>query len=284
MEEPARNPELAAFDPLVGDWTIEATHPMFPSTVVTGHMSYEWLEGEQFLVQRSSNDHPDFPDSISVIGFADKDEELTAYYFDSRGVFRTYRVAMERDTLRMWRDAPGFSQRLEAKLSDDGATLAGVWQLSRDDETWTDDLAIAFTRAVAARPVAHVRAFWERVFNGRDLGLLDEITAPDFVNRNALPGTPSGPEGQRQVVERLWEAFPDAHFDIEQLTGEGDTVICVGTMSGTHEGTLLGVPGTGRKVAWRQCHLYRVDEHGRAVEHDAIRDDVGLLRQFGEAD
>jgi hypothetical protein len=144
MEQSARRPELAALGPLIGEWTIEATHPMFPSTVVKGRMTCEWLEGEQFLIQRSSNDHPDFPDSISVIGFAD--EELTAHYFDSRGVFRVYGVAMKGDTLRMWRDEPGFSQRLEAKLSDDRATLAGVWQLSRDDETWADDLAIAFTR------------------------------------------------------------------------------------------------------------------------------------------
>ena len=126
-----------------------------------------------------------------------------------------------------------------------------------------------------------VRAFWEQGFNGRDLGLIEAITAPDFFNHNALPGTPLGPEGQRQVVERLWNAFPDAHFEIEHLGRDGDTVICVGTMSGRHEGTLLGVHPTGRTVAWRQCHLYRFDESGRAVEHDAIRDDVGLLRQFG---
>jgi steroid delta-isomerase-like uncharacterized protein len=125
-----------------------------------------------------------------------------------------------------------------------------------------------------------VRAFWEQAFNGRHLDLIDALTAPEFVNHNALPGTPRGPEGQRRVVKRLWEAFPDARFEIEHLARDGDTVICVGRMSGTHEGTLLGVPASGRKVEWRQCHLYRFDSHGRAVEHDAIRDDVGLLRQF----
>jgi steroid delta-isomerase-like uncharacterized protein len=125
-----------------------------------------------------------------------------------------------------------------------------------------------------------VRALWEQAFNGRDLDVLDAITAPDFVNHNALPGTPPGPEGHRQVVQRLWEAFPDAHFEIEHLATDGATVICVGTMSGTHEGTLLGVPATGRRVKWRQCHLYRFGDDGRAVEHDAIRDDVSLLRQF----
>ena len=127
-----------------------------------------------------------------------------------------------------------------------------------------------------------VRTVWEDAFNGRGLDALNAVTAPEFVNHNALPGTPPGPEGHRQVVERLWQAFPDAHFEIEHLASDGATVICVGTMSGTHEGTLLGVPPTGRKVEWRQCHLYRFDESGRTVEHDAIRDDVSLLHQFGE--
>jgi hypothetical protein len=145
MDQTERSPELAAFDRLVGAWTFEATHPMFPSTVVHGRMTYEWLEGERFLVQRSSNDHSDFPDSISVIGFADE-EQLTAHYYDSRGVFRVYRMAMEGDTLRMWRDEPGFRQRMEGTLSEDGATLPWAGQLSRDDETWEDDLTVLYTR------------------------------------------------------------------------------------------------------------------------------------------
>jgi predicted ester cyclase len=129
-----------------------------------------------------------------------------------------------------------------------------------------------------------IRAFWEQAFNGGDLGVIDTVTAPEFVNRNALPGTPPGPEGHREVVERLRTAFPDARFEIEHLVRDGDTVICVGTMAGTHEGTLLGVAATGRKVRWRQCHLYRFDASGRTVEHDAIRDDAGLMRQFGAGD
>jgi len=127
---------------------------------------------------------------------------------------------------------------------------------------------------------ARVRRVWDEAFNGRDLVVLDAVTAPEFVNHAALPGTPPGPEGHRHVVERLWEAFPDAHFEIQHLAVDGDTVICIGTMSGTHEGTLLGVPATGAKVRWRQCHLYRFNAAGQAVEHDAIRDDAGLLRQF----
>jgi steroid delta-isomerase-like uncharacterized protein len=136
---------------------------------------------------------------------------------------------------------------------------------------------------MADRLEDQIRVLWERAFNGRDLEALDALTAPGFVNRNALPGTPPGPEGHRQVFERLWTAFPDARFEIERIAADGETVICVGTMFGTHRGTLLGVEATGRKVGWRQCHLYRFDRSRRAVEHDAIRDDAGLLRQLGAA-
>ena len=78
--------------------------------------------------------------------------------------------------------------------------------------------------------------------------------------------------------------MPDAHFALEHLGSDGDTVICIGTMSGSHQGMLLGVPATGRKVEWRQCHMYRFDGSGRAIEHDAIRDDASLLRQFADGE
>ena len=126
-----------------------------------------------------------------------------------------------------------------------------------------------------------MRRFWEEAFNGRDLALVDDLIADDYVNHAALPGTPPGPAGQAAVLERLWAALPDARFEITQLAVDGDVVICIGTMSGTHDGELLGVAASGRRVEWRMCHLMRFDADGRAIEHQAIRDDLGLMRQMG---
>ena len=125
-----------------------------------------------------------------------------------------------------------------------------------------------------------VRRFWD-AFNERDLAGLEELFADDYVNHAALPGTPPGPEGQAHLMERLWSAFPDGHFSIEHVARDGDTIICVGTMEGTHDGDLMGLPPTHRKVQWRQCHLIRVGDDGKAKEHRAIRDDAGLMRQMG---
>ena len=143
MNEPARDPGLEALDQLVGEWTTEASHPMLPGTVVQGESTFEWLEGEKFLVYRSRNEHPDFPDAISVIGDT---EGLKMHYFDSRGVHRIYEVSIVQGVWKIWRDTPGFSQRFTGTFEDDGATITGQWDLSRDDSTWDDDLVITYRR------------------------------------------------------------------------------------------------------------------------------------------
>ena len=132
------------FDVFVGEWTTEATHPAFPDTVVRGQVAFEWLEGEKFLIQRAGNDHPDFPDSVSVIG--EVDGRIAMYYFDSRGVHRVYEMAVADAVWKIWRDAPGFSQRCTGTFEEDGGAIIWRWQLSQDDSTWNDDLAISYRR------------------------------------------------------------------------------------------------------------------------------------------
>jgi len=138
--------KLEPFRALIGEWTIEMTHPMLEDAVVRGRATYEWLEGGRFLIQRAVNEPPDFPDSLCVIGVMEGEIDLSMQYFDSRGVHRLYRIAFDGTELRMWRDAPGFAQRLTAKLSADGSTLEGVWELNQDDQGFRDDLAITYRR------------------------------------------------------------------------------------------------------------------------------------------
>jgi hypothetical protein len=149
---------LAPLDLLVGAWLTEATHPAFPGLVVRGTVDVEWLEGKHFLIHRARVDHPDFPDSISIIGNIERDRAsdpqsprsedapLTMQYFDSRGIFRDYEVTVEGRSWRIWRNAPGFSQRFLGTVTDDGATIPGVWEMCEDDVTWKRDLEITYRR------------------------------------------------------------------------------------------------------------------------------------------
>ena len=150
---------LKALAQWLGHWTTQATHPALPGVVVHGSAVVEWLEGERFLIHRAKNDHPDFPDAISIIGYTDADRidegsrklqgaqsELTMHYFDSRGVFRVYDVSAEQGIIRYSRLAPGFSQRFTGTFADGGNTLHGRCELRRDDEHWADDLEITYQR------------------------------------------------------------------------------------------------------------------------------------------
>jgi hypothetical protein len=138
-----RDPALEPFDALIGTWATQATHPMVDG-VVPGSVTFEWLEGGQFLIERSRNEHELFPDAICVIGAPEAGDGLVMEYFDSRGVRRTYRISLDDGVLRIWRDDPAFAQRFSATLDHD--TFDGVWQLARTPGDWQDDLEVSYRR------------------------------------------------------------------------------------------------------------------------------------------
>lgn len=137
--------DLSAFDALIGTWTTASTHPQFDGTV-HGTTSFAWLEGNAYVIQRSHNDHEAFPDSIAVIGPPEDGDGLLMEYFDSRGVRRTYAIALEDGVLRVWRDDPSFAQRYAATVGDDA--FDGLWQLARTPGDWADDLAVRYRRVL----------------------------------------------------------------------------------------------------------------------------------------
>jgi hypothetical protein len=139
-----RDPALAPFDVLIGTWNTEATHPLV-DTVVPGTVTYEWLEGGHFVVQRSHNEHELSPDAICVIGAPETGEGLVMEYFDSRGVRRTYGVSLEDGVLRIWRDHQEFEQRFSAQVAHD--RFEGAYQLARTPGDWQDDLKVTYRRA-----------------------------------------------------------------------------------------------------------------------------------------
>jgi hypothetical protein len=155
----AAESRLRPLDRLVGRWRSEATHPSLPDVVVSGTMSAEWLEGRRFLILRTTNEHPAFPDAISIVGFSDVDRaaeptaaaadqptQLSMHYFDSRGVSRVYDTLVDAATWRLWRHAPGLSQTFVGEFADDGDTVFGLWRMCEDGANWTDDLRVVYRR------------------------------------------------------------------------------------------------------------------------------------------
>ena len=128
---------------------------------------------------------------------------------------------------------------------------------------------------------AQYRRTFEEMFNQGNLAIVDDLVAPDFLNHEVPPAMNNrGAESTRQVVTMLRTAFPDLHFTVEDVVAEGDTVAGRVTMSGTHLGPFQGIPPTGRSFQQAHMHFVRFRD-GKAIEHRAVRDDLGMMRQLG---
>ena len=125
-----------------------------------------------------------------------------------------------------------------------------------------------------------VEDFIQALFTDGDLNAVDRYLDPAFVNHDPpFPGAPEGPEGMRQAAAMYRQALPDWHFEVNQLVAEDDIVVERFTASGTHQGDLLGVPGTGRTVTLRGVNIFRVNGD-KIVERWGQLDELGLLRQL----
>ncbi|MGA8900109.1 ester cyclase [Bradyrhizobium sp.] len=102
-------------------------------------------------------------------------------------------------------------------------------------------------------------------------------------------GRVAGPSGMERVYRNLYAAFPDYHWELQTLFGEGDWVALHVVQTGTHLGTLElpvfgglihNVAPTGKTVSVANIHLYQMRD-GLIVRHTAVRDDLGMMRQMG---
>ncbi len=124
--------------------------------------------------------------------------------------------------------------------------------------------------------------FGEEVFEKRNLDVVDELVAEDFVYHNPslpVPDIP-GPIAFKAILTGLLKAFPDLRVTNDDLIAEGDRVVNRATFSGTHKGDFLGVPATGKSVTWSAIVIIRI-AGGKIAEEWINADFLSLMRQLG---
>jgi steroid delta-isomerase-like uncharacterized protein len=128
---------------------------------------------------------------------------------------------------------------------------------------------------------AIIRRFLEEIFAGGNLELVDELFAPNFVLHDpSIPQEVRGPEGIRQYITMYRTAYPDTHFTIEDQIAEGDRVVTRWTGQGTHQGELMGIPPTGRRVTVTGIEVDRI-AGGKIEETWVSYDALGMMQQLG---
>lgn len=134
------------------------------------------------------------------------------------------------------------------------------------------------------QPKAIAREDIERIWNEGELSFVDDHYAEDYVLHDpALPEDVHGPEGFKAYVREFRAAFPDLEVDDYDLIAEGDTVAVRYTWHGTHEGELMGIEPTGRKIEGNGTAFVRFED-GKVREGWILDDTFGMLRQLGIVD
>ncbi|HWD52610.1 MAG TPA: hypothetical protein VG412_09430 [Acidimicrobiales bacterium] len=147
-----RDPALQLLDGFVGTWSLEASFPGDPPVTMGGGRSvFEWMDGGQFLIQRTDIPDPDAPNSLAVIGLDPAADAYVQHYFDARGVARLYAMTFGQGVWTLTREAADFSpfdfrQRFTGSFSADGDSIRGAWELAEPGSGWSHDFDLSYTR------------------------------------------------------------------------------------------------------------------------------------------
>jgi predicted SnoaL-like aldol condensation-catalyzing enzyme len=81
---------------------------------------------------------------------------------------------------------------------------------------------------------ATYRRFVDEVINKKNLAVIDELMAPDYIEHEEVPpGIPSGTEGLKQMIGMFFSGFPDLQSTTDLVIAEGDIVLLATSKSGT---------------------------------------------------
>jgi steroid delta-isomerase-like uncharacterized protein len=121
---------------------------------------------------------------------------------------------------------------------------------------------------------------WVEAFNEGNLDAVDDLLTDSYVRHDPNSPEVRGPEEEKQLIAMYRSAFPDLRFTVEDMVAEADKVVARVGISATHEGELLGIPPSGRRLSFTAMELYRL-EGGKIDEQWVNVDTLGMMQQIG---
>jgi uncharacterized protein (TIGR02246 family) len=104
--------------------------------------------------------------------------------------------------------------------------------------------------------------------------------APHATVTSPTGGVLEGRDEIEHIARKWFQAFPDIRFASEEILIDGDRVVQIARVSGTHGGEFFGVAATGRKVDVVFALIMTVGG-GHITEERRILDFTGVLVQVG---
>ena len=124
-----------------------------------------------------------------------------------------------------------------------------------------------------------IRRYYDEMWNQWDFQLADELLAADFAFRGSLGKEIQGREEFKHYMRMVQSAFSDFHNEIEQVISSPPHVCVRLTYSGTHDGVLLGIPPTHRRITYPGIAIFQADGQ-RLAKGYVVGDRLTLLQQI----
>jgi steroid delta-isomerase-like uncharacterized protein len=117
--------------------------------------------------------------------------------------------------------------------------------------------------------------------NARDLDRYVSNHDDSYVwESDAFPGPVRGPQEVKKTLGMYFKAFPDLHFEPQQIIASGNYVVVRWEATGTHKGDFNGIAPTNKRITSHGCTTSEV-RNGRFIKATTYADQLTLLRQLG---
>jgi hypothetical protein len=146
IDQPTAEDALRKLEPLVGEWRMVASPPGGEPWPGEARTTFEWHASGAHLVQRSTVELPEAPNTISIIGCDAAEGTYYQLYSDDRGVCRVYAMSITDTEWRLWRDGAPFAQRFTGRFEEGGGRIAGRWERAEDGLDYTTDFELTYVR------------------------------------------------------------------------------------------------------------------------------------------
>jgi steroid delta-isomerase-like uncharacterized protein len=125
------------------------------------------------------------------------------------------------------------------------------------------------------------RRIWEEFRGQGKMELADELLTADYVGHDSNdPNDIPGPAGAKEQLSMYRGAFPDMSATVSDQDENGDEVTSSWTVTGTHDGDLMGVPPTGKKIESKGTTRARIAD-GKIAEEWHEWSMADMLQQLG---
>jgi predicted ester cyclase len=114
------------------------------------------------------------------------------------------------------------------------------------------------TAQTVAANEREVRAFLRDVIDEHHADQAGRYLTRDMEWHGGTVGTVKGRKDVAGLFGGVVTSLPNVHASLNDIFGQGDQVVVRVVVSGTQEGTLLGIPATGRNIHWDGVDIYRL--------------------------